>query len=95
MWSSEEEGGQSSDDEVRNILEAILKSSCVLFIYHFWLLLYLKCEPKPLNCIEAGSSGSEHDLTDNDGSSGGSGGHMGGSDGSSSPAPVNLVLRMR
>ncbi|KAE8741442.1 hypothetical protein FOCC_FOCC013042 [Frankliniella occidentalis] len=68
VWSSEEEGGQSSDDE---------------------------CEPKPLNCIEAGSSGSEHDLTDNDVSSGGSGGHMGGSDGSSSPAPVNLVLRMR
>ncbi|KAJ1522785.1 hypothetical protein ONE63_001941 [Megalurothrips usitatus] len=68
VWSSEEEGGQSSDDE---------------------------CEPKPLNCIEAGSSGSERDLTDNEGSSGGSGGHMGGSGGSSSPAPVNLVLRMR
>ncbi|XP_075211780.1 oxidative stress responsive kinase frayed isoform X3 [Lycorma delicatula] len=54
VWSSEEEGDRSSDDE---------------------------CAEKPMNNIDAGSSGSEKDLTEND--------YTGGS------SPVNLVLRMR
>lgn len=54
VWSSEEEGDRSSDDE---------------------------CGEKPMNNLDAGSSGSEKDLTEND--------YTGGT------APVNLVLRMR
>nr|CAD7200393.1 unnamed protein product [Timema douglasi] len=75
VWSSEEEGGESSDDE---------------------------CQEKPMNNIETlGSSGSEKDLTDNEGS-GGSGNLPGANQYYQTPLqqvaeslPVNLVLRMR
>nr|CAD7587192.1 unnamed protein product [Timema genevievae] len=75
VWSSEEEGGESSDDE---------------------------CQEKPMNNIETlGSSGSEKDLTDNEGS-GGSGTLPGTNQYYQTPLqqvtenlPVNLVLRMR
>ncbi|XP_069698781.1 serine/threonine-protein kinase OSR1 isoform X4 [Periplaneta americana] len=76
VWSSEEEGGESSDDE---------------------------CAEKPMNNIETvGSSGSEKDLTDTEGSTRTS--EVLGPDASQDNLyrmqaqvipPVNLVLRMR
>ncbi|XP_067006216.2 serine/threonine-protein kinase OSR1 isoform X3 [Anabrus simplex] len=85
VWSSEEEGGESSDEE---------------------------CREKPMNNIETvGSSGSEKDLTDNEGSGGtgsGSGTRVGENMADMSQqnqyyempqnvavTPINLVLRMR
>ncbi|GLH06854.1 Serine/threonine-protein kinase hippo [Gryllus bimaculatus] len=72
VWSSEEEGGESSDDEARE---------------------------KPMNNIDTvGSSGSEKELTDNEGS-GGRSAVPGMPDGQqyyeTQLTPINLVLRMR
>ncbi|XP_033609450.1 serine/threonine-protein kinase OSR1 isoform X1 [Cryptotermes secundus] len=74
VWSSEEEGGESSDDE---------------------------CVEKPMNNIETvGSSGSEKDLTDTEGSAGTRTSEIMAPSNlyrvqTQAVPPVNLVLRMR
>jgi len=74
VWSSEEEGGESSEEE---------------------------CVEKPMNNIETvGSSGSDKDLTDTEGSAGTRTSEIMGPDNlyraqAQATPPVNLVLRMR